>query len=193
MGVAEQQPGHRLSLRFAVQPDHPVASPHGPLEQLSVLRLQRGRGEGTALGDAVRDEVGERVRRHRGVRPVTRQSDLDLRRGFRCVTANLELGTKALGRCRDRDVLQQGAQGNLARAPLQVVDAPFARVEAVDHEAVFAEQLEPPRLRVVAAGRPAGEVEYALDRAVGRGDLGSRFRRPGGEEPLARLAQDQAL
>ena len=59
----------------------------------------------------------------------------------------------------DSKGLQQRAERNLAGPSFEIINAVRAGVEAMHDQRVIAGQFKPPGLRVVAARRPAREVE----------------------------------
>ncbi len=164
-GVAVQQPGHGPALAPAGQPDGVIAGRQGGLQRMAFLLAQWTGAERAALHAAVLDGRGQRVGFAAG-----RGGEGDVEGGP--VLRRVGPAPRLHGQAEDAGGaghgFQQGAQRHLAGMAVEVVDAVRARVEAMHDEVAGVDDLEAPRLGVVAAGRPAGQVEDVCQRGVER-------------------------
>jgi len=123
------------------------------------LGVAQRRGlHGPALHGAPLDAVKQGVALRGG---VGRQMHVIHRRAVFTRAGHGPAGSQAKVGCRNAQGFQQRAVGDVAGVPVVVIQNMVARVAAVYPDVLVADDLEAPRLRVVTAGRPAGQVEDA--------------------------------
>jgi len=156
----EHQRRNRAPVGQAFEPPDRMIGADGRFERALGGRRQRARPQRAPLHRPHGDERRQRIGRHTG-RVV--EPDVERRMSVRRIGAADDRCLHRVRAARDRDVLEQGAERDLARPAVDVVQAPVARVEAMHDEAAIVEDLEAPRLRVVAAWRPARDFEDRFD------------------------------
>ncbi len=154
--VAEVEPRSLRAAAAAFEPSQREARCDRPLERVLLRTGQRPRGERAALHAPLTDVRNERILGDSRVRP---EAHIEHRPLVARAGSPRDVGRPSEAGRRDRDRLEQRADRDLARMSVEVVDAMAPRVEPEYGDAIVGVDRKAPRLRVVAARRPAREVE----------------------------------
>ena len=155
-GIGEHQPRAGQARAPALVPLHRVAGRQAGIERGLFAGAQAARAEPAPLHAALRQKGRQRVGQQAG---AVDQVGVEGGQGVGHGHAPARFHAQAVAAGRQRQAFEQGAQRQLAGMAVEVVHAVAARIEAMHDDVARLDDLKAPRLRVVAAGRPARLVE----------------------------------
>ena len=147
----------------AFEPLHTVAGRQAGRQRRLFTGAQAARTEPSPLHAALRQKGRQRVGQH--ARAVDK-AHIKRGQGVGQAAVPARFHAQAVAAGRQRHAFEQGAQRQLAGMTVEVVHAVAARIEAMHDDMARVHDFKTPRLRVVAAGRPARLVEDVFQHRI---------------------------
>ena len=161
--IVEHQPRAGQARAPALEPLHAVAGRQAGRQRRLFAGAQAARAEPAPLHAALRQEGRQRIGQHAG---AVDQVHIEGGQGVGHGQAPARFHAQAVAAGRHCHAFQQGAQRQLAGMAVEVVHAVAARIETMHHHVARVHDFKAPRLRVVAAGRPARLVEDVFQHGI---------------------------